>query len=94
MPLNQQRGEADVRTAELSLRQREQQPGFSVSLLQIVASDQFQPTIRLASALFFKNFVKRSWTVRTRRKSIAAHINGRSGRGWQTPTSGGRGGHH
>lgn len=54
-----------ARTAELALRQREQQPGFAVCLLQIVASDQFQLTTRLASALFFKNFVKRTWTVST-----------------------------
>ena len=54
---------ASVLSAELALRQSEQQPGFSVALLQIVASESYGPTIRLASALCFKNFVKRSWTV-------------------------------
>jgi exportin-2 (importin alpha re-exporter) len=31
-------------------------------LLQITASDSFSPNTRLASALFFKNFIKRNWT--------------------------------
>jgi exportin-2 (importin alpha re-exporter) len=31
-------------------------------LLQITASDSFPPNTRLASALFFKNFIKRNWT--------------------------------
>jgi exportin-2 (importin alpha re-exporter) len=49
-------------TAELKIRAEEQKPGFSLLLLQITASDAFPYNTRLASALFFKNFIKRSWT--------------------------------
>ncbi|KAK9467462.1 Cse1-domain-containing protein [Lipomyces arxii] len=51
-----------AKQAEQSLRASEGQPGFSILLLQIVASDQFHQTSRLASALFFKNFIRRKWT--------------------------------
>src|SRR5271156_1934634 len=49
-------------TAELKIRAEERKPGFSLLLLQITASDAFPYNTRLASALFFKNFIKRSWT--------------------------------
>ncbi|KAJ5901213.1 hypothetical protein N7504_007206 [Penicillium tannophilum] len=48
--------------AENALRQEEQKPGFSLQLLQITASDSQPNNLRLASALCFKNFIKRSWT--------------------------------
>ncbi|KAJ5669316.1 hypothetical protein N7462_010386 [Penicillium macrosclerotiorum] len=48
--------------AENALRQEEQKPGFSLQLLQITASDATPQHIRLASALCFKNFVRRNWT--------------------------------
>ncbi|CAL5868610.1 uncharacterized protein PFLUO_LOCUS2837 [Penicillium psychrofluorescens] len=48
--------------AELALRQEEQKPGFSLQLLQITATDSYPYNIRLASALFFKNFIRRNWT--------------------------------
>ncbi|KAF2119186.1 CAS/CSE protein [Lophiotrema nucula] len=47
--------------AEQAIAQEQSKPGFSLSLLQIVASDAATPTIRLAGALYFKNFVKRNW---------------------------------
>lgn len=47
--------------AEASLKQEESKPGFSLALLQIVAADTFPQSTRLASALFFKNFIRRSW---------------------------------
>ena len=50
--------------AEAALRELEVQPGFSLALLQLVASTSVDQTLRLASALFFKNFIKRRWTVR------------------------------
>ncbi|KAF2229374.1 Cse1-domain-containing protein [Viridothelium virens] len=50
------------RDAEVALRQAERQPKFSITLLQVVASDSHPQTTRLASALFFKNFVRRNWT--------------------------------
>lgn len=49
--------------AELALRDKEAQPGFSLSLLHIIANPSFQDT-HLASALYFKNLVRRKWTVR------------------------------
>ncbi|GAB7353432.1 hypothetical protein MBLNU459_g3901t1 [Dothideomycetes sp. NU459] len=47
---------------ETAIRQEESKPGFSLALLQIVASASYPNTTRLASALFFKNFIKRNWT--------------------------------
>ncbi|MCJ1310181.1 importin-alpha export receptor [Agyrium rufum] len=48
--------------AEISLKQEEQKPGFSVGLLQIVATESFNSTTRLSAALCFKNLIKRHWT--------------------------------
>lgn len=48
--------------AEITLRQQERNPGFSLLLLQIVSLDSYPYTTRLASALCFKNFIKRNWT--------------------------------
>ena len=48
-------------TAETALKQEESKPTFSLALLQIVAGDKFSQPTRLASALFFKNFIKRNW---------------------------------
>ncbi|KAF2755113.1 chromosome segregation protein-like protein Cse1 [Pseudovirgaria hyperparasitica] len=48
--------------AEASIKQKESEPAFSLALLQIVASDSFPLQSRLASSLYFKNFVKRNWT--------------------------------
>ena len=52
---------AQNRQAEASLKIEESKPGLSLVLLQIVASDSFPQQIRLASALFFKNFIRRNW---------------------------------
>jgi Importin-beta N-terminal domain len=48
-------------TAEIALREEEKKPGFSLSLLQITASPTYPYNTRLASALCFKNFIKRNW---------------------------------
>ncbi|PGH09936.1 hypothetical protein AJ79_05552 [Helicocarpus griseus UAMH5409] len=48
--------------AEATLRQEEAKPGFSICLLQITASASTPYNTRLASALCFKNFIKRNWT--------------------------------
>lgn len=48
--------------AESALRQEESNPSFAISLLQITASESYPYNTRLASALFFKNFIKRNWT--------------------------------
>lgn len=50
-------------TAEDAILKAEAKPAFSVSLLQIVATEAYGPTARLASALYFKNYIKRNWTV-------------------------------
>ncbi len=52
-------------TAELAIVQEEQKPNFSLSLLQIVSTEAYGGTARLASALYFKNYVKRHWIVCT-----------------------------
>ncbi|KAL8698141.1 MAG: hypothetical protein Q9201_006733 [Fulgogasparrea decipioides] len=48
--------------AETALLQEQKKPGFSLLLLQIVASDAYGSTARLAGALYFKNFIRRNWT--------------------------------
>ncbi|PYH94234.1 Cse1-domain-containing protein [Aspergillus ellipticus CBS 707.79] len=48
--------------AEIAIRQEEKKPGFSLQLLQITATASYPYNTRLASALFFKNFIKRNWT--------------------------------
>lgn len=52
-----------ILTAEDAILKAEAKPAFSVSLLQIVATEAYGPTARLASALYFKNYIKRNWTV-------------------------------
>ncbi|KAK0919781.1 importin-alpha export receptor [Friedmanniomyces endolithicus] len=53
---------AQNRQAEQSLKAEEVKPAFSLALLQIVATETLPQTTRLASALFFKNFIRRNWT--------------------------------
>ncbi|ODV91468.1 hypothetical protein CANCADRAFT_71450 [Tortispora caseinolytica NRRL Y-17796] len=48
--------------AEKSLRSFETQPGFATNLLQLVADTDVNMSVRLAASLFFKNFIRRSWT--------------------------------
>lgn len=52
-----------IHTAEAAIGEAEKKSGFSVSLLQIVATEGYGATARLASALYFKNYIKRNWTV-------------------------------
>jgi exportin-2 (importin alpha re-exporter) len=49
--------------AENTLIAAEGKPGFSILLLHVVATDSYDTTLRLAGALYFKNFIKRNWTV-------------------------------
>ncbi|KAK5172604.1 importin-alpha export receptor [Saxophila tyrrhenica] len=49
------------RQAEAALRTEETKPGFSLALLQIVTADSYPLATRQASALFFKNFIRRNW---------------------------------
>ncbi|KAI1964670.1 importin-alpha export receptor [Ophidiomyces ophidiicola] len=48
--------------AEAALRQEERKPGYSLQLLHITANQECPFTTRLASALYFKNFIKWNWT--------------------------------
>jgi len=47
--------------AEAAIAEEQRKPNFSLTLLHLVASDAAPPTVRLSSALYFKNFVKRNW---------------------------------
>ncbi|EAT91323.1 hypothetical protein HBI56_015990 [Parastagonospora nodorum] len=47
--------------AEQAILHEASKPGFSLTLLHIVASDAAPQNTRLASALYFKNHIKRSW---------------------------------
>ncbi len=51
------------RTAEASLKNVERTAGFPVLLLKLVSMETAGSEVRLAGALFFKNFVKRHWVV-------------------------------
>ncbi|KAI9741905.1 MAG: importin-alpha export receptor [Cirrosporium novae-zelandiae] len=53
---------AQNKKAELAIRQEEKNPGFSLTLLQLTASDAAAYTTRLAAALCFKNLIRRHWT--------------------------------
>ncbi|KAF2837114.1 Cse1-domain-containing protein [Patellaria atrata CBS 101060] len=48
--------------AEEAISREESKPGFSLTLLNIVASDSFPINTRLSSVLCFKNFIRRNWT--------------------------------
>ena len=54
---------SESKDAEQMLRAAEGRPGFSLLLLHVVAADSYDTTLRLAGALYFKNFIKRNWTV-------------------------------
>ncbi|KAL8941402.1 MAG: hypothetical protein Q9211_001843 [Gyalolechia sp. 1 TL-2023] len=53
---------AQNKRAESAILNEQTKPGFSLLLLQIVASDAYGSTARLASALYFKNYIRRNWT--------------------------------
>ena len=52
-----------TRTAEIALKAEEKKPGFSLLLLNIVASESLPLNTRLSGALCFKNFIKFNWVV-------------------------------
>lgn len=59
--------------AEAAIKQQEGTPGFSIALLHIVADASIPQTSRLAAALYFKNFVRRNWTVCIRPSASRQH---------------------
>lgn len=50
-----------AKSSERVLRSLEEQDGFALTLLHVVASANLPAPTRLAGALFFKNFIKRKW---------------------------------
>jgi exportin-2 (importin alpha re-exporter) len=63
-PQQSRQGECSLDTMRQStLKAQETNPGFSLTLLQIVNTDSFPQATRLAAALFFKNFIRRNWVV-------------------------------
>ncbi|KAH8821523.1 CAS/CSE protein [Xylogone sp. PMI_703] len=52
---------AQQKQAEAALKAEETKPGFSLLLLNIVASEALPLTTRLSAALAFKNFIRRSY---------------------------------
>jgi len=49
--------------AEIALKAEEKKPGFSLLLLNIVASEALPQNTRLSGALCFKNFIRFHWVV-------------------------------
>lgn len=47
--------------ADKILKSIENEPGFSINLLHVIASTNLSQSIRLAGALYFKNLIKRKW---------------------------------
>lgn len=64
------------KNAEDQLRSLEKKHGFAIVLLQILEATAVQPqdkAIQQASAIFFKNFVKKRWpqvSLKTRRGEV------------------------
>jgi hypothetical protein len=56
---------ADLRVAEIALKQEERKPRFSLQLLRIVHEDTLPVKTRLAAALCFKNFIRLNYVVRS-----------------------------
>ena len=46
------------------MKTEEMKPNYSLLLLQIVASNDIPKNTRLASALYFKNFIRFNYVVR------------------------------
>jgi len=52
------------KTAETALKVEQAKPQYSLSLLNIVASEPLPAKTRLAAALAFKNFIRNNYVVR------------------------------
>lgn len=48
-------------TAVYNLNQVEVQQGFPILLLKVISDEGVDQTVRMASAVYFKNYVKRHW---------------------------------
>ncbi|ORX62315.1 importin-alpha re-exporter [Hesseltinella vesiculosa] len=49
------------KSATHNLLQIEIQPGFANTLVQLLANDSTDPTLRFTVAVYFKNYIKRNW---------------------------------
>lgn len=47
--------------AAFNLSQVEVQPGFPLVLLKLISDETADGTLRMAAAIYFKNYVKRHW---------------------------------
>ena len=57
---------ADVRkSAESHLKELSKVPGFLGACLDIIASDEVPPNIRMAASLYFKNKISYGWNAST-----------------------------
>jgi exportin-2 (importin alpha re-exporter) len=69
-----------MRSAEQQLRQGELQQGFGLILLELLRDASVNDAARQAGAIYFKNFVKRQWTVEnggivaSDRETIKTHL--------------------
>ncbi|KAL1925152.1 uncharacterized protein VTP21DRAFT_35 [Calcarisporiella thermophila] len=59
--LKQTLNPATAKQAEKTLQSVETQPNYPILVLRLVANDAVDPSVRVAAALLFKNFVKRNW---------------------------------
>lgn len=55
-------------TAEEFMKAVQNQPGFVVVAMQILASGGLEPHVHLVAAIHFKNFIKNNWQVRDPRR--------------------------
>lgn len=46
-----------------NLSQVEVQQGFPILLLKLISDDAVDQTLRIAGAVYFKNYVKRHWVI-------------------------------
>jgi len=62
--LNFTLGTSDVerKTAEIHLKEAEKTPGYAISLLKIVGSNQIEISLRQSAAIYLKQLVRDHWT--------------------------------
>lgn len=59
--------------AETALKAEQTKPQYSLTLLNIVASDALPAKTRLAAALAFKNFIRNNYVVRKAAIKLLRH---------------------
>ena len=51
------------KAATAAIKDISKQPGFCIALLQLIENSKGDPGTRLASATYFKNFLKKHWSA-------------------------------